>query len=64
MTRTIRHIEAGMRRVPVVKCDCGQEVECWEGWANECPSCHTEYNGGGQKLAPRSQWGEETGETF
>jgi hypothetical protein len=29
-----------------------------------CENCGTEYNGAGQILAPRYQWGEETGEQF
>lgn len=52
------------KRVPVVRCDCGAKVHCEDGWANECDRCGTEYNGSGQQLAPRSQWGEETGEVF
>lgn len=49
---------------PVVRCpDCRAEVHCSNGWANGC-DCGTEFNGSGQTLAPRAQWGEETGETF
>lgn len=29
-----------------------------------CPKCGLEYNSSGSKLAPRSQWGEDTGECF
>lgn len=48
----------------VITCeDCGKEVVLDNSWANQC-SCGTEYNGFGQKLAPRSEWGWETGETF
>jgi len=48
----------------VIKCDCcGARVELYCSWASDCPRCGTEYNGGGQRLAPRSQWGEETGES-
>lgn len=50
--------------VPILECDCGHKLYLDSCWANECEKCHTEYNGSGQKLAPRSQWGEETGETF
>lgn len=47
------------------KCDvCGETVFLVSSWVNECDKCGTEYNGSGQMLAPRSQWGEETGETF
>lgn len=47
----------------VIRCDCGRDVELVFGWLNEC-ECGRGYNGFGQLLAPRSQWGEETGETF
>jgi hypothetical protein len=52
------------REYPVVKCDCGAEVHCDNAWANPCEDCDREYGSGGYQLAPRSQWGEETGETF
>lgn len=55
-----RHRTAGSK---TIEC-CGQPLELTSSWANSCPSCGTEYNGAGQRLAPRSQWGEETGETF
>jgi hypothetical protein len=32
------------------------------GFTNTC-ECGTDYNGAGQELASRSQWGEETGES-
>lgn len=47
--------------VPVVLCHCGKEVRC-TGFTNTC-ECGSDYNFAGQQLAPRSQWGEETGET-
>jgi hypothetical protein len=34
-----------------------------DGFTNTCPDCGADYNSGGQRLAPRSQWGEETGES-
>ena len=46
-----------------IECDCGCEVDLFSSWANSCPSCPMEFNGSGQALSPRSQWGEETGET-
>lgn len=70
MSAIINHViesrGAGMppKRIPVVLCNCGDIVECWDSWANECDKCGTEYNGSGQELAPRNQWGWETGETF
>lgn len=45
-------------------CDvCGREVLLEDAFANEC-LCGAEYNGFGQRLAPRKYWGEETGEVF
>jgi hypothetical protein len=54
------------RVVKVVRCTCGGEVVCVDAWANTCGSdtCTTEWNGFGQRLAPRQFWGEETGESF
>lgn len=42
------------------KCDCGCKVALWN-FTNTC-DCGIDYNSSGQKLAPRSQWGQETGE--
>jgi hypothetical protein len=52
------------KEVKVKKCSCGGKVELISSWANECPKCGTEYNGFGQQLAPRSEWGWETNEDF
>ena len=42
-------------------CDvCGEEVVL-QGFTCPC-SCGADYNSSGQRLAPREQWGEETGE--
>lgn len=42
-------------------CDvCGREVTL-SAFTNTC-RCGADYNASGQRLAPRSQWGEETGE--
>jgi hypothetical protein len=64
----------GMPRKPVVyegqdgeryvDCPCGNQVGLWNGWANPCGKCNREYSGSGGLLAPRSQWGVETGEDF
>ena len=44
-------------------CDhCGREVELG-GFTNTC-DCGADYNSSGQRLADRSQWGEETGESL
>jgi hypothetical protein len=47
---------------PVVICECGEEVPCGS-FTNEC-ECGCDYNFAGQLLADRSQWGEETGESW
>lgn len=49
------------RKVWVVKCNCGEEIVC-ENFTNTCTRCEADYNFAGDRLAPRSQWGEETGE--
>lgn len=53
------------RRIPgyvEVVCDCGETVAC-TGFTNTCERCGRDYNWNGTLLAPRSHWGEETGET-
>jgi len=47
----------------VWKCDCGTELLC-EDFTNTCEKCGADYNQSGQRLAPREQWGEETGESL
>ena len=42
-------------------CECGHQVSLQE-FTNTCV-CGRDYNMSGELLAPRSQWGEETGET-
>jgi hypothetical protein len=49
------------RSILVHRCDCGTYVWCPE-FTNTCYKCGADYNGSGQRLADRSQWGEETGE--
>ncbi len=44
------------------RCECGHEVELLK-FTNSCGECGRDYNISGVLLAPRSQWGEETGET-
>lgn len=43
-----------------VRCSCGREVEL-DHFTNAC-DCGRDYNSHGDLLAPREQWGEETGE--
>jgi hypothetical protein len=47
-----------------VRCDCGATVYLESSWANGCDECGVEYDANGNRLAPREQWGEETGERF
>lgn len=49
-----------MREPKIIQC-CGQSLALPD-FTNTCPHCDTDYNSFGQRLAPRSQWGEETGE--
>lgn len=44
----------------IIRCECGQHVTL-HGFTNTC-ECGRDYNLDGALLAPRSQWGEETGE--
>ena len=54
-----------VRTIPALNhCICGNIFEIYDPFAESCPNCRREYNGCGQLLAPRSQWGEETGEVF
>lgn len=49
--------------VKTIVCNnCKAEVILLDPLTNTC-SCGTDYNGFGQELAPRSQWGWDTGET-
>lgn len=50
------------REPSIGKCHCGEEVALGN-FTNTCPKCGRDYNFSGQELAPREQWGEETGET-
>lgn len=44
----------------LVEC-CGEKI-CRSDFTNTCDICGADYNSNGIRLAPRSQWGEETGE--
>jgi hypothetical protein len=46
----------------LMKCDCDEELEMHGGGRDIHCDCGRSYNSAGQLLAPRSQWGEETGE--
>lgn len=45
----------------VGQCACGANVSL-ANFTNTCDKCGRDYNMSGQLLAPREQWGEETGE--
>ena len=47
----------------IAKCDCGHEIEL-AAFTNTCEVCGADYNISGQHLAPREQWGWDTGETL
>lgn len=49
-----------MLKSPYLKCVCGKMVEC-SSFTNTC-HCGRDYNSSGTELAPRDQWGCETGE--
>lgn len=58
---THAHHDENDTRIPAVgQCACGLKVTL-RGFTNTC-DCGREYNSAGQELAPRAQWGEETGE--
>ena len=40
---------------------CGDWFGC-DSFTNTCDVCGADYDMNGNRLAPRSQWGEETGE--
>lgn len=46
----------------LMKCDCDKELVIFSSHDIHC-DCGRSYNSAGQLLAPREQWGEETGET-
>ena len=55
--------ERNGRVVPWLVCpECGRDVEL-RNFTNTC-ECGADYNFNGTRLAPRSQWGEETGENW
>jgi len=50
-------------RYPAIgRCACGAEIAL-DAFTNAC-DCGRDYNSAGQLLAPRAQWGEETGEAW
>lgn len=62
MAEIIQRRDNETKTPAILRCDCGDEIELY-GFTNPC-SCGRDYNIGGQALAPREQWGEETGESL
>ncbi len=60
LRREAVHTHRGEVSRLVIRCECGDELLCLRN-TNTC-SCGRDYNMSGQELAPRSQWGQETGE--
>lgn len=61
--RGIQERERSWTEPSIGRCeDCGREVAL-TGFTNTC-ECGADYNMSGSRLAPRSQWGEETGESI
>jgi hypothetical protein len=58
----IREFRWAYTHPAVGRCVCGAEVVL-DGFTCPC-ECGRDYNSAGQELAPRSQWGEETGESL
>lgn len=56
-------LQHSYREPALGRCQCGCTVEL-DRFTNTCDGCSRDYNSGGQLLAHRSQWGEETGETY
>jgi hypothetical protein len=53
----------GYRLVPgIVACPCGRNLEIDPRDFTTTCECGADFNGSGDRLAPREQWGEETGE--
>ncbi len=58
-----RTYEHSYRESAIGVCDdCGRDVEL-DRFTCAC-DCGADYNTAGQRLAPRAQWGEETGESI
>lgn len=58
----IVRVERSYTEPAIGLCDCGEQVAL-SNFTNTC-ACGADYNSSGQLLAPRYQWGEETGESL
>lgn len=47
-----------------IKCFCNTQVDLYDAMTNGCGKCGRDYDGNGNVLAHRSQWGMETGESI
>lgn len=63
MTGRLIDLSRSEREPALFKCDCGETFYLDDAFINSC-GCGRDYDGKGSLLAPRAQWGEETGETF
>lgn len=62
--RGVRVEERRWTEPAAIRCQCGRaEVEL-AGFTNTCRHCGRDYDSSGSLLAPRDQWGEETGESL
>ena len=58
----IRSYVSRYRNPAIGECECGLRV--WLANITNTCECGLDYNISGQKLSPRENWGEETGETW
>jgi hypothetical protein len=47
----------------LMRCECRHKLELY-AFTNTCEKCGRDYDTGGSLLAPRSQWGDDTGESL
>lgn len=59
----VEYDETSWNEAAVIRCQCGGEVALEMVMTNTCDKCHRDYNSSGQLLAPREQWGWDTGES-
>jgi hypothetical protein len=57
--RGVAHYSWSYTEPAVIRCGCGAEVTLYDPFLSTCDRCGADYNGAGQRLTPRSQWGEE-----
>ncbi len=62
VVRKFQYVPDGPNIPMRIECRCGHEMDV-PCFTNTCSMCGRDYNSSGQTLAPRSQWGEETGES-